>query len=252
MNRSPLINKPIQAATKFLGSSQPYPQTKRSFPSAAPTPVGTAHCLFAPINYEHGYAYPLIVWLHGPESSEQEVKKVMPLISCRNHVAVAPRGTRCSERNYSAFNWGNTAEDIFQAVERVEHSIELARQQFNIHPDRIFVAGFANGGTLALRLGMENPNLVAGAISLGGPMPKGLRPLRHINQARKLPLLLSVSPDEKYPLPRVMDDLRLFHSAGCSLSLRLNPEGDELTTVMLADVNAWIMEQFCPSVSQAS
>lgn len=252
MNRSPLVNKPIQANTKFLGPTQAYPQTKRAFPQAEPTPAVTAHCLFAPINYEPGYAYPLIVWLHGPESNEQEVKQVMPLISYRNHVAVAPRGTRSSGQHRGAFNWGNTPEDIYQAGERVEHSIEIAKQQFNIHPDRIFVAGFSTGGTLALRLGMENPDLVAGAISLGGPMPKGHRPFRNINHARQLPLLLSVSPNENYSLPKVMDDLRLLRYAGFSLSLRLNPEGDELTTKMLSDVNAWIMEQFCPSISQAS
>jgi hypothetical protein len=48
-----------------------------------------------------------------------------------------------------------------------------------------------------------------------------------------------------------MADLRLLHCAGFSLALRLYPEGDELTTVMLSDVNRWIMESFCPMVVAA-
>jgi phospholipase/carboxylesterase len=214
-------------------------------------PVVTAHSSFTPINYEKGYSYPLIVWLHGPESSEEEVRQVMPLVSARNYVAIAPRGTRHSQRVRSGYCWGESQDDVVDAAERVESCIAYACQQFNVHPDRIFLAGYAGGGTLALRLGMEYPEMVAGAISLGGPAPRGLRPLKRINAARKLPLMLAVSPGQTYPLQGVMDDLRLLHGAGFSLALRLYPEGDELTTVMLADVNRWIMESFCPTVVAA-
>ena len=64
--------------------------------------------------------------------------------------------------------------------------------------------------------------------------------------------MLSVSPSEQYALESVMDDLRLLHFAGFSLALRLYPEGDELTTTMLADLDCWIMDQFCPTAISAN
>ena len=205
-----------------------------------------AHSTFVPINYESGYSYPLVVWLHGPESFETEVQEAMPLVSERNYVAVAPRGTHRSRLVAGTYCWGGVHEDAGDAAQRVDDCIKQAQSQFNIHPERIFIAGRSNGGTLALRLAMEYPELCAGAISLGGRLPQGSRPLKRINECRKIPLMLSVSPGDSLPMEQVLSDLRLLHSAGFPLALRLYPEGDELTTVMLADMNCWIMEQFCP------
>ncbi len=84
-------------------------------------------------------------------------------------------------------------------------------------------------------------------------MPSNERPLKRISEARNLPLLISVSPDqERFPLEHVMENVRLLHSAGSSLSLRLYPEGDELTTVMLSDLDSWVMERICPESVVAS
>jgi len=219
------------------------------FAPAARRATTAAHSCFLPAHYEAGYAYPLIVWLHGSGNqgsgnNEEELRQVMPLISVRNHVAIAPRGTQQVEGLRGAYSWGDSAEEIAEAGERVRDCIAIAQERFNVHPERVFIAGHAAGGTMAYRLGMEYPNLFAGAISLGGPVPRGSRPLKNINAARKLPLLLSVSPaEEQYPTAQVMDDLKFLHYAGFSLSLRLYPEGDGLTTAMFSDLNNWVMEQ---------
>jgi phospholipase/carboxylesterase len=248
MNRMPL---PTQASSQSLTPNFESDWLRESdFPAAATRPTVTApHSLFTPVHYEPGYAYPLIVWLHGPTGNEQEVSKVLPLISLRNYVAVAPQGTVSVSGVRGAYGWGDSLDDLVEAGERVLHCIDAAQERFNIHPDRIFVAGYGEGGTMALRMGLENPDQFAGAISLGGPVPSGSCLLRRINEARDLPLLLSVSPNEQYPLDRVMENVRLLHLAGSSLALRLYPEGDELTTVMLSDVDSWIMERVCPAPS---
>src|SRR5688572_27524759 len=52
----------------------------------------TAQCAwFTPMHYEPNYAYPLLVWLHGDHGDQQQLKRIMPLVSMRNYVAVAPR-----------------------------------------------------------------------------------------------------------------------------------------------------------------
>lgn len=218
-----------------------------SFPADPPL-TSTAHSCFAPVHYEAGYAYPLIVWLHGPQSNEDELRQVMPLISTRNHVAIAPRGTRHVDGVPHAFSWGESVDDIAEAGERVQECIAIAKEKYNIHPERVFVAGHSDGGTMAHRLGMTYPEQFAGAISLGGRVPRGSRLLKNFNRARQLPLMQAVSPNQDvYSTEQVMDDLRFLHSAGLSLALRLYPDGDELTTTMFSDLNEWVMEQVCPS-----
>lgn len=206
-------------------------------------PTASSYRCFAPINYERGYAYPLIVWLHGSCSNEDELPEVMPLISTRNYVAVAPRGTRHFKDIRGAYTWQDSHAGISQAIERVEECVELAQERFNVREDRVFIAGHCSGGTMAHRLALEYPERFAGAISLGGRVPRGSHLLKHFDRVRTLPLLLSVSPsEENYEIDEVMNDLQFLHLAGLSVSLRLYPEGDELTTVMLSDLNSWVME----------
>ncbi|HCK41013.1 MAG TPA: hypothetical protein DHW22_05215 [Planctomycetaceae bacterium] len=248
MNRSPLLQESSQS--HLLAPHRDFDwMGNRKHAKTAPHHLATAaHAFFAPMHYEDGYAYPLIVWIHCANSNEEELHQAMPLVSTRNYVAVAPRGTLDSKTVPGAFTWGQSSSDLAEANERVRDCIHLAKDRYHVHPERIYIAGHAAGGTMAHRIGMENPELFAGAISLGGPVPRGGCPMRNIKQARKLPLMLAVSPQaDNYSNEKVMDDLRLLHYAGFSLALRLYPEGDQLTTTMLSDVNTWIMESFCPS-----
>ena len=239
-----------QTNSQVLPSTSTFDWFKRQefAPRTRPAATPTAHSCFAPANYEAGYAYPLIVWLHGPGSSEGELRQVMPLVSTRNHVAIAPRGTQHVDGAPGTYSWGESADDIAEAGLRVERCIALAKERYHVHSDRIFLAGYSTGGTMAHRLALQFPELFAGAISLSGRVPRGSHLLKNINRARKMPLLLGVSPTaEQYSTEQVMDDLRFLHGAGLPLALRLYPDGDDLTTVMFSDLNCWVMEQFCPT-----
>ena len=208
----------------------------------------TPHATFAPIHYEPGYAYPLIVWLHGPNGDERQLRRVMPLVSLRNYVAIAPRGTSADRAARNGFSWQQTTDDIDDAESRVFACVETAQRRFHIHPDRVFLAGIGCGGTMALRIGGNHPAAFAGVASFGGRMPTEHRPLRHVNALRQLPCLVATGRESRdYPEPDVCRDLCLLHAAGCTVALRQYPGGDELTTTMLADLDRWIMGIVCPS-----
>ena len=73
-----------------------------------------AHCIFTPVHYERNYAYPLIVWLHGPDDDEHQVTRIMPHVSIRNYVAVGPRGTLASRDVPGGYGWSQTPRHIAQ------------------------------------------------------------------------------------------------------------------------------------------
>src|SRR5262245_19266265 len=119
------------------------PQSKSSTPSPARTDSpqvrgagrGTLpQCLLVPQHYERNYAYPLVVWMHGVGGDERELKRIMPLVSLRNYVSVAVRGTSQLERG---FGWEQTGDAIAAAESRAAEAVAQARQRFNIHDDRI-------------------------------------------------------------------------------------------------------------------
>ncbi len=207
--------------------------------------------LFAPLHYEPGYAYPLIIWLHGQGDDERQLMRVMPQVSMRNYVAAAPRGVEvpsAGAEQGEGYGWEQTDSAIQQAYQQVDDSIALAQRKFNIDPQRIFLAGFDTGGTMAFRVVMSSPSRFAGVLSLCGSFPSNGAPLGNLPEARRLPIFLAVGRDSReYPSDEVCADLRLFHTAGLSTTLRQYPFGHELGPQMLADMDRWIIEQITPA-----
>jgi phospholipase/carboxylesterase len=217
--------------------------------------------LFSPLHYERNYAYPLIVWLHGPDDDERQLKRVMPLVSMRNYVAVAPRGTvsaddlaaNTDDLPECGFAWSQAYDHILLAEHIVFAALQAARRKFNVAESRVFVAGFACGGTMAMRLALNHPTVFAGAASFSGSFPSGHTPLSQLSDARKLKLLLATGRDSvEYPPTNVCQHLRLFHVAGMSVCLRQYPCGDDLTTSMLSDMDRWIMDQIIAPTADAA
>jgi phospholipase/carboxylesterase len=205
------------------------------------------HVLFAPEHYEPNYAYPLLVWLHGPAADERQLLRIIPLVSLRNYVAVAPRAVSVGipgKLGKRRPQWFCAADVAARADQRVLESIALAQSKYHISPKRVFVAGFDSGGTMAFHLAMNYPRQFAGALSFGGAFPVGHKPFRRLDEARGLAVFLAAGRDSAcYPPTKVCDDLRLLHSAGLSITLRQYPCGHELCPQMLRDMDRWVIEQ---------
>jgi phospholipase/carboxylesterase len=251
MNRIELPTQSISASSSLTGSD--HSLDIATLGSRRLVHDGLApHATFLPMHYEPGYAYPLVVWLHGSPGNEQELRQVMPLVSMRNYVGVAPRATVAERRMTNSYSWRQSPGDIEEAEARIEECVNMAQQRYNIHNDRIFLVGHGTGGTMALRVAWNNPAKYAGVATFGGPLPWHLRPFRCVKQIRRLPCLLAMSRHSRdYPDERVCGDLRLLHSAGCTVALRQYPGSDELTTNMLSDLDRWLMEFVCGSGSDS-
>lgn len=227
-------------------------------------PAGTSsfpHYIFSPVHYESSYAYPLVVWLHGSGCDESQLFRIMPKLSLRNYIAVAPRGLSAEETNgnrplrkvrrganlcqiASMYDWPETPDAITLAEHRIFEAIARTTERYTVHKERIFVVGFDVGGTMALRLATKYPDHFAGAVSLCGSFPETDFPLRNWSRVRDFPLMMVVGAQSKvFPPQKVCSQLRLFHAAGLSISLRQYHTAQELTPKMLSDVNRWIMEQ---------
>jgi len=221
---------------------------------AADSTRKSPHRFFVPMHYEKNYAYPLLVWLHGPGGSETEIAHVMPHISLRNYVGVSPRGTvkntNASRVSQHSYTWDQSTSSVESALEDVLECVESAKHQFNVADDRVFLVGNEMGGTMALRLALMSPQYFGGAISLGGALPVTNQPFSGIERARSMPIMMAHCRDSlSYNTDAVCSDLRLLHSAGMSVCLRQYPCEQEVTTKMLADVNEWMMERVTGSPS---
>lgn len=198
---------------------------------------------FAPLHYEPNYAYPLIVWLHGPGESERQLLRVMPMMSLRNYVAAAVRGGVSFGKDglpRDGFYWDpGTYETTFTSV---LEAIESIRQKYRIASNRIYLAGCEEGGTMAQRLAFRNPGCFNGVISFDGAVPEDVLLLEHFREVRNVRFLYAVSRASRTcPAETLCDHLRILYGAGVPLTLRNYPTMGSLQIEMLQDANRWVM-----------
>ena len=218
------------------------------------------HILFAPMHYEPKYAYPLLVWLHGIGGDERQIMRIMPVISMRNYVAVAPRGLPMEQppcpptfdlsvsailhRPKEQYDWILSSDSLPSLEQRIFDCIAVAQERCNVASHRIFIAGFGSGGTAALRLATLYPEHFAGAASFGGEIPLGNRIFPSWQMTQPLSVLLGV--DESAP-ENVCQMMELFYTAGISADVQEYPDAKSLTPTMLQDLNRWMMQIVCQS-----
>jgi pimeloyl-ACP methyl ester carboxylesterase len=104
------------------------------------------------------------------------------------------------------------------------------------------LAGYRDGGTMALRIAMRQPERFSAAVSLGGPMPQGsIRNIVQLRQ-RRLPMLWQWAGQRpEFTAENLKADCRLAMTIGGQVEVRQYPGDDEMDTVVLKDFNDFIM-----------
>ena len=103
---------------------------------------------------------------------------------------------------------------------------------------------------MALRIAMRQPDRFAAAVSLGGAMPQGA--IRNINQLRqrRLPMLWQWGgANESFTSENLKSDCQMAMTIGGQVEVRQYPGDDEMDTVVLKDIDDFIMRRI---VSQSS
>lgn len=238
MNR--LENRVAPFLSKSSSSPTRKPQSLRlndqAFQLASP------HRLFIPEHFEARYEYPLFLWLHSNGSSEVELDGVIAGISLRNYIGLGLRGTRRSRSGENLFDWGSSLTSMQAGEERVLESIAEIGAQLPIHPERIFIGGYGQAGTLAQWIGLRHCDRFAGVVSIHGAFPQQSRPLVRWRSARRLPTLFMFG--EHSALCDEDDVVRSMHIARTGgLNYRFNQFdcADDLYTDMCQAANRFMM-----------
>jgi phospholipase/carboxylesterase len=201
-----------------------------------PLPVRT----FLPAGYEPRYPYPLLVFFHGQGGNEEQILRLAPRLSRRNYISIGLRGPVPTE-GLSGYSWGGSS-CLALVEDYLERAVVQTRRTFHVHSERIYLAGFGEGATLAYRLGLGLADKVAGVISFNGCMPRHNRPLLRLPEARALRVFIAHGiANAVVPLTLARQDYRLLASAGLPVALHTYPTNHRLHPDMLRDLNRWII-----------
>jgi len=200
---------------------------------------------FLPTGYEPNYPYPLVVFLHGRGGSEEQILRLAPRLSRRNYVCIALRGPHpvgLRPDGRPAFSWGCEDSDDPTVEEYVLRAVEQTRRHYHVHSERIYLAGFCEGATVAYRLGLLYPERFAGVVSLNGAMPRR-GPLLRLPEVRQLRVLIGHGiANAVVPLPLARRDFHLLYAAGLSVRMHTYAATHRIHPAMLRDIDRWIMD----------
>ncbi|MET8665014.1 PHB depolymerase family esterase [Streptomyces tendae] len=117
---------------------------------------------------------PLLIAFHGRGADAAELRA-----KTRLERAATARGMLVAFPEGLGHGWGAGAQatkqrpdpalDVRFTEALIKHLVRTERAD----PDQVYVAGFSNGGSMALRMAAERPALLAGAASVSGQLPTG-------------------------------------------------------------------------------
>jgi phospholipase/carboxylesterase len=230
------VSSPAEIILSSDTTTQVCDEARRFAPQGHPCGV------FVPENYEPNYAYPLIVWLHESGKSERDIVEVLPMISMRNYLGLALRGTaRINSEADDTFSWSRTRNAGLQLEEQLHASVRQMRRDFHVHTERVFLVGAGEGGTMAWDLFLTRPQWFGGIAVLGGRFPWGRRPLRQFRDLCNKHALIVADSRNSPSYAQAEQVGRLLYSAGLEVAVRGPASGGIPSRPLLRQVDRWIM-----------
>lgn len=202
-----------------------------------------------PLHYEPNYAYPLIVWLYDAEWTARELLDLMPRISPQNYLGLAVEGLTPLNRFASGpMSPVGSLDPLDGLLETLKDVVPQMRREFHVHSERIYLAGFGDQATVALRMLLRRPEWFSGALAFGVRSTKLDSALETYDELRGKRVFLSAGVrDSRVSMADVTGIGRLLRSLGIHAVLRAYDSSESPTPRILADVDRWLMNGVCES-----
>jgi phospholipase/carboxylesterase len=199
--------------------------------------------LYLPESYEPRHSYPLVIWLHQNGSNEEQIQQVLPAISDRNYIGLGFRGTSDDGTSSGgAYDWNCSEDSVEDFVYEIRETLTEFQHFFRIDHNRIYLAGFDGGATMALELMLQAPELFSGAVALAGEIPpaKGHGVKFRLLTSRRA--LLGVGKlDRKISHAQFLDHARDLANTGLQVESQFFNGGHELEPGILREIDRWLM-----------
>lgn len=152
----------------FLFSLESFSQTY----SFTHNSIVRSYIVHLPTGYNVSNQYPLVINMHGYTSnaSQQEVYSQMDVVAdTEKFIVVYPDGVN------NAWNGGFGVNSNIDDVGFLSALIDTMKNNFGIHPNKIFACGMSAGGFMSYRLACELNNKIAAIASVTGLMADSVR-----------------------------------------------------------------------------
>ena len=130
--------------------------------------------------------------------------------------------------------------------EKILQSLIAEQKQGGIPCDRIVLAGFSQGGTVALLTGLRYPEPLAGILSLSAPVPFAASLMAEIHHANeRVPVFMAHgTEDQMIPFSMAESARKIMTAHGLMLTWREYATGHAVVADEIRDIAIWLKQVF--------
>jgi phospholipase/carboxylesterase len=190
----------------------------------------------------------LVILLHGYGSNEDDLFGLAPYLDQRLTIVSARAPMMLRPGSYAWFEIGFTPQGI--AVDRrgaqaslrvLAEFVQAVTEHLQIDPQRVCIAGFSQGATMAAALALTHPHLMQGIIMMSGIMPTEIvaeEPAAASNQQAFL--VTHGLHDQVVPIAHGRASRDYLARLQMQVHYHEYPMGHEINLDCLKDVRAWL------------
>ena len=198
--------------------------------------------------------HPTIIALHGWGASAMDLLGLAPVLMGGRVQVICPQGQLAVPLGGGAAGYGwfplagtglpTTGDSVKQAASEVRSFVDAACARYPIDERRLAVLGFSQGGVLAYRLALEDPERFVGLAALSSWLPPALASDIAATAAHgSLPTLVQHgTADEVIAVARAQQSSESLRALGVPVTYREYAMGHEINAESLGDLSRWLQE----------
>lgn len=198
-----------------------------------------------------------IIWLHGLGADGHDFEGMVPALSLPEHLGLrfvfphAPHRPVTINNGYVMRAWYDISDASFlhqqdaagiqESAQALEKLIEREVDR-GIASNRIILAGFSQGGAIALYTGLGYPQSLAGIMALSTYLPlRGESDLAACTSNKNIPVMMAHgTSDPIVPYTLAMQSKRLMEKSGYRIEWHAYPMGHSLCPEEITHISSWL------------
>ncbi len=198
-----------------------------------------------------------VIWLHGLGADGHDFEPIVPLLELPDALAVRYRFPHAPRRPVAINNgmvmraWYDIAapgpgwsedESGIRASEALLHRLIEREISAGIPPERIALAGFSQGGAIALQAGLRHPRALAGIAALSTYLPLAASLAGEAADAnRRVPILMTHGRgDAIIPIANAQRSRDRLLAAGHPVEWHEYDLGHSVNHLVIKDISNWL------------
>jgi phospholipase/carboxylesterase len=195
-----------------------------------------------------------VIWLHGLGADGHDFEPIVPALELRGVRFVFPHapvrrvtinGGMPMRAWYDVFGWGREVPEdsagIRASAAAVTRLIDREVER-GIQPERIVLAGFSQGGAIALHTALRAPRRLAGVLALSTYLPLASTLAAERTEANAaVPIFMAHGTDDPVlPLTLAESSRRVLEAQGYAIDWHVYPMVHTVSVDEVAAIAAWL------------